>query len=120
MKKLLFAFTAAATLLLCGCKTQLVALTVNPPDARIIANGVEYTGRSPMFIDAPTGKQLAITAYKEGYRDKIYVVDYELSKLGQFEAATSIFILPAFGLLFDTAWQLKQNNITLELEPLGK
>ena len=61
---------------------------------------------------------MVITAYKDGYRDKIYVVDYSLSTLGKIEAWTSIFILPAIGLCFDNAWALNENNITLTLEPL--
>ena len=95
-----------------------MTLDVVPADARVIANGVEYNNKSPIFIEANTGKQLVITAYKDGYRDKIYVVDYSLSTLGKIEAWTSIFILPAIGLCFDNAWALNENNITLTLEPL--
>lgn len=109
---------AAAMLFMCGCRTQIVTLDVIPADARVIANGVAYDNKSPIFIEAPTGKQLAITAYKDGYRDNLYVIDYSLSKLGKIEAWTSIFIIPAFGLLFDNAWQLNENNITITLEPI--
>ena len=45
-------------------------------------------------------------------------VDYQLSTLGVIEACTSIFILPAFGLFADTAWELKENNVTLTLDPI--
>lgn len=107
-----------AAAFLCGCRTQIVTLDVIPADARVIANGVEYNNKSPIFIEASTGRQLLITAYKEGYRDKLYVIDYSLSTLGKIEAWTSIFILPAFGLLFDNAWTLKENNVTLILAPL--
>ena len=118
MKKMMVLGFAAALALLCGCRTQIVTLDVIPADARVIANGVEYNNKSPIFIEAETGKQLMITAYKDGYRDKIYAVDYTLSTLGKIEAWTSIFLFPAFGLLFDNAWTLKENNVTLTLEPL--
>jgi hypothetical protein len=119
MKKLTgIACLALAVVLLCGCRTQIVALDVIPADARVIANGVEYNNKAPIFIEASTSNQLLITAYKEGYRDKVYAIDYTLSTLGKIEACTSIFILPAFGLLFDSAWTLKENNVTLILDPV--
>ena len=119
MKKLTgIACLALAVVLLCGCRTQVVALDVIPADARVIANGVEYNNKSPIFIEASTSKQLLITAYKEGYRDKNYAIDYSLSTLGKIEACTSIFIFPAIGLLFDNAWTLNENNVTLILEPV--
>ena len=118
MKKIMLSGFAAALLFVCGCRTQIVTLDVVPADARVIANGVEYNNKSPIFIEANTGKQLVITAYKDGYRDKIYVVDYSLSTLGKIEAWTSIFILPAIGLCFDNAWALNENNLPLTLEPL--
>ena len=119
MKKLTgIACLALAVVLLCGCRTQIVALDVIPADARVIANGVEYNNKSPIFIEASTSKQLLITAYKEGYRDKVYAIDYSLSTLGKIEACTSIFIFPAFGLLFDNAWTLNENNVTLILDPV--
>ena len=119
MKKLTgIACLALAVVLLCGCRTQIVALDVIPADARVIANGVEYNNKSPIFIEASTSKQLLITAYKDGYRDKVYAIDYTLSTLGKIEACTSIFILPAFGLLFDNAWTLNENNVTLILDPV--
>ena len=112
MKKMsLIACLALAVTLLCGCRTQVVTLDVIPADARVIANGVEYNCKSPIFIETSTSQQLLITAYKEGYRDKVYAVDYSLSTLGKVEAWTSIFIFPAFGLLFDTAWTLDEKNI---------
>ena len=118
MKKMMFFGLAAVMTLICGCKTQIVTVDVIPADARVIANGVEYNCKSPIFIEANSAKQLTITAYKEGYRDKLYVVDYSLSTLGKIEAWTSIFILPAFGLLCDNAWALNENNVTLTLEPI--
>ena len=118
MKKMMILCFVAAVIFISGCRTQIVTLDVIPADARVIANGVEYDNKSPIFIEANTGKQLVITAYKEGYRDKIHVIDYSLSTLGKIEAWTSIFVLPAFGLLFDNAWTLNENNVTLTLEPL--
>lgn len=118
MKKMMLLGFTAAMMFMCGCRTQIVTLDVIPADARVIANGVEYNNKSPIFIEAATGKQLVITAYKDGYRDRIYAVDYSLSTLGKIEAWTSILVLPAVGLFFDTAWTLNENNITLTLEPL--
>jgi hypothetical protein len=60
-----------------------------------------------------------ITAYKEGYREKIHAIDYSLSTLGKIEACTCIFVLPVIGLFFDNAWELKENNVDLVLEPLS-
>ena len=118
MKKVLIFGISALALLLCGCRTQIVTVNVFPADATVIANGVEYRNKSPMFIEANTGKQLMITAYKEGYREKIHAIDYSLSTLGKIEACTCIFVLPVIGLFFDNAWELKENNVELVLEPL--
>ena len=118
MKKIMLFGIAAAAVLLTGCRTQIVTVDVVPADATVIANGVEYSNKSPIFIETSTSNQLLITAYKEGYRDKIYAIDYQLSTLGKIEAWTSIFVLPAFGLFADTAWELKENNVTLILEPV--
>lgn len=115
---MLLSLLAAMIWLATGCRSQIVTVDVIPADARVIANGVEYNNKSPIFIEASTSKQLLITAYKEGYRDKLYAIDYSLTTLGKIEACTMIFILPAFGLLFDNAWQLNQNNVTITLEPL--
>ena len=119
MKKVLIFGISALALLLCGCRTQIVTVSVFPADATVIANGVEYKNKSPMFIEANTGKQLMITAYKEGYREKIHAIDYSLSTLGKIEACTCIFVLPVIGLFFDNAWELKENNVELVLEPLS-
>ena len=118
MKKVLIFGISALALLLCGCRTQIVTVNVFPADATVIANGVEYRNKSPIFIEANTGKQLMITAYKEGYREKIHAIDYSLSTLGKIEACTCIFVLPVIGLFFDNAWELKENNVELVLEPL--
>lgn len=119
MKKVLIFGISALAMLLCGCRTQIVTVNVFPADATVIANGVEYKNKSPMFIEANTGKQLMITAYKEGYREKIHAIDYSLSTLGKIEACTCIFVLPVIGLFFDNAWELKENNVELVLEPLS-
>ena len=75
MKKILILGVSALVMLLCGCRTQIVTVNVFPADATVIANGVEYKNKSPMFIEANTGRQLMITAYKEGFREKIHAVD---------------------------------------------
>ena len=119
MKRTMFFGLASALLLLCGCRTQIITVDVAPSDATVIANGVEYRNNSPLFIETPTGKQLMITAYKEGYREKIYAIDYKLSTVGKIETITGCFLLlPFIGLCFDNAWELKENNVYLTLEPL--
>lgn len=120
MKKLLSAGMAAAMLAICGCRSQIVTVDVFPPDATVVANGVEYHNKSPMFIEACTGRPLLIIAYKEGYREKAYAIDYTLSTLGTIEAIGSILVLPAFGLCFDNAWELKESNVALTLEPVSE
>ena len=61
MKKMMILSFAAAVMFISGCRTQIVTLDVIPADARVIANGVEYDNKSPIFIEASTGKQLVIT-----------------------------------------------------------
>ena len=57
-------FTSACSFLARG--EQIIAVTVTPSDASVIANGVEYHMLSPMFIEVPTRDALLITAYKPG------------------------------------------------------
>lgn len=110
---------AAALFALCGCRTQIITVDVVPRDATVIANGVEYRNNSPIFVETPTGKQLMITAYKDGYRDQIYAIDYKLSTVGKIETITGCFLLvPFIGLCFDNAWELKETNVYLTLEPI--
>ena len=120
MKKLFSLGLAATLLVLCGCRSQIVTVDVTPSDAIVVANGVEYKNQSPMFIEACTGRPLLITAYKQGYREKSYAIDYKLSTLGTIEAIGSILILPAFGLCFDNAWELKESNVSLVLAPISE
>ena len=118
MKRMMYLGVVSALLLLCGCRTQIITVDVIPSDATVIANGVEYRNHSPLFIETPTGKQLMITAYKEGYRDQIYAIDYQLSTVGKIETITGCFLLvPFIGLCFDNAWELKETNVALTLEP---
>ena len=120
MKKMFFLGLIAVVLTVCGCRTQIITVNVVPSDATVLANGVEYRNGSPLFIETPTGKQLMITAYKEGYREQIYAIDYKLSTVGKIETITGCFILlPFIGLCFDNAWELKQNNVYLNLEPVS-
>ena len=63
-------FLASATVLLvlglgAGCSftnssRQIVALTIDPADARVIANGVEYHNISPQFIEAKRSRELLL------------------------------------------------------------
>lgn len=120
MKKLCSLGLAAALLAMCGCRSQIVTIDVTPSDATVVADGVEYKNHSPMYIEACTGRPLLITAYKQGYREKRYAIDYKLSTLGTIEAIGSILILPAIGLCFDNAWELKESNVTLVLAPISE
>ena len=120
MKKVFLLGLAAVVLTVCGCRTQIITVDVVPSDATVLANGVEYRNGSPLYIETPTGKQLMITAYKEGYRERIYAIDYKLSTVGKIETiAGCLLLLPFIGLCFDNAWELKQNNVFLTLEPLS-
>jgi len=120
MKKMMSLVMTAIVLTICGCRTQIITVDVAPADATVLANGVEYRNKSPLFVETPTGKQLMITAYKEGYRDKIYAIDYKLSTVGKIETITGCFLLlPFIGLCFDNAWELKENNVYLTLEPIS-
>lgn len=110
------AFTSACSFLARG--EQVIALTVTPSDASVIANGVEYHLLSPMFIEVPTRDALLITAYKPGYRTAFYAADSELSSTGKLDALGSILILPAAGLLTNGAWRFTESNIVLNLQPL--
>ena len=120
MKRILLLGLAAVLLTVCSCRTQIITVDVVPTDATVIANGVEYRNGSPLFVETPTGKQLMITAYKEGYREQIYAIDYKLSTVGKIETITGCFLLlPFIGLCFDNAWELKENNVYLTLEPVS-
>ena len=123
-------FLASATVLLvlglgAGCSftnssRQIVALTIDPADARVIANGVEYHNISPQFIEAKRSRELLLVVYKPGYREALYTVDYQLSDTGRIDAWGSIFILPFFGLFSEGAWELKENNICLFTRICGR
>ena len=124
MKYALLAFCAALVLSLCSACSflargeQIVAVTVTPADAYVIANGVEYHTLSPMYIEVPTRDALLITAYKPGYRTAYYAADSQLSSTGKFDALGSIFILPAAGLFSNGAWRFTESNIVINLQPL--
>ena len=97
---------------------QIVAVTVTPSDATVIANGAEYRMLSPMYLSVPTRDALLITAYKPGYRTAYYAADSELSSTGKLDALGSIFILPAAGLLSNGAWRFTESNVVINLQPL--
>jgi len=120
---LLAVFAALVMTLTSGCSffargEQIIALTVTPSDAAVIANGAEYHMLSPMFLSVPTKDALLITAYKPGYRTAYYAADSELSSTGKLDALGSIFILPAAGLLTNGAWRFTESNIVINLQPL--
>ena len=124
MKYALLAFCAALILSLCSACSflargkQIVAVTVTPADAYVIANGVEYHTLSPMFIEVPTRDALLITAYKPGYRTAYSAADSELSSTGKIDALGGIIILPAVGLFSNGAWRFTESNIRINLQPL--
>jgi len=124
MKYAILAFCAALVLSLCSACSflargeQIVAVTVTPSDAFVIANGVEYHTLSPMYLEVPTRDALLITAYKPGYRTVYYAADSELSSTGKLDALGAIFILPAAGLLTNGAWRFTESNIVINLQPL--
>ena len=112
----LLSFTSACSVLARG--KQVVAITVTPSDAAVIANGVEYHVLSPMYIEVPTRDALLVTAYKPGYRTAYYAADSELSSTGKLDALGSILILPSIGLLTNGAWRFTESNIVINLQPL--
>lgn len=121
--KFLVAILSAALVFASGCSLtnstlKLVTLTTDPVDCKVIANGVEYYNVSPQFIEVAPDRQMVISVYKPGYREGLYVVDYHLSSTGKIDAWSSILIFPMFGLLSKGAWELKENNIHIKLEPL--
>ena len=124
MKYLVSAFFAAFILAFAsGCSflargEQIVAVTVTPSDAYVIANGQEYHMLSPMFIEVPTRDALLIQAYKPGYRTAYYAADSELSSTGKIDALGGILILPAIGLFSNGAWRFTESNIVIDLQPL--
>lgn len=119
-------FAAAVCALACfaaGCSftnnsTQVISLTVIPADATVIANGVEYHNVSPQFLEVNPSRELLLIVYKPGFREKLYTVGTQLSSTGKIDAFGSIFVLPFFGLFANGAWELKETNIFIELEPL--
>lgn len=120
---LLTVFAALILTLASGCSffargEQIIAVTVTPSDAAVIANGAEYHMLSPMYMSVPTRDALLITAYKPGYRTAYYAADSELSSTGKLDALGSIFILPAAGLLTNGAWRFTESNVVINLQPL--
>ncbi len=126
MKTKLIASISVAALgisTLCGCsffnkKTQLITISSQPEDARIIINGTNYNNFSPQVIEVDNGEELFITLYREGYKTKYYAVSYHLSDTGKIDAWSSLLIFPIFGLCSDGAWELDENNFSFMLEPL--
>ncbi len=122
-KNIFLASLIAVSVMLSGCSFynrgyQIVTVTTDPDDATVIANGIQYPSRSPQFIETRTGREFLLSVYKPGYKESLYVVDYQLSSTGKIDAWSSILIFPMFGLFSNGAWELKENNIKIKLEPL--
>lgn len=121
-------FTVAVigtTVLLTGCsifnrKVELVAVTVKPNNASVVANGVNYSGPFPQFIEVDPSRQLMITVFKQGYQDQLYVVPSQLSSTGKIDAWASILLIPALGLFSNGAWEVTEHNLNFELQPLSE
>lgn len=124
VQKLIPFFTAGAILLGgSGCSytnrgPKLISLTILPADAYVIINGIEYHSVSPQFVEVNPNRTLLITAYKPGYKEAFYAVNNQLSTVGTIDAFGSIFLIPFLGLFSSGAWELKETNIKIELEPL--
>ncbi len=122
-KNLIFVFAVTIILLQGGCSytnrgAKFVTVTVKPADAYIIVNGVEYHHVSPQYIEVHPNRELMMTVYKPGYREKLYVVGNHLSTVGKVDAWGSIFIIPFIGLFSNGAWELDEKNINIVLDPL--
>lgn len=122
-KNIFLAGLIVGSVILSGCSFynrgyQIVTVTTDPDDATVIANGIQYPSRSPQFIETRTGREFLLSVYKPGYKESLYVVDYQLSSTGKIDAWSSILIFPMFGLFSNGAWELKENNIKIKLEPL--
>jgi len=116
----LLSMAAMTTVLLTGCswlnkKTQLITITTEPEGTRLIVNGVEYHQFSPQFVEVRPSRELIVTAFKHGYKEKYYVVQYELNTFGIIDA---ISIIGWPGLLSDGAYTLKETNIKIVLDEL--
>ncbi len=124
VQKLIPFFTAGAILLGgSGCSytnrgPKLISLTILPADAYVIINGIEYHCLSPQFVEVNPNRTLLITAYKPGYKEAFYAVNNQLSTVGTIDALGSIFLFPFLGLFSSGAWELKETNIKIQLEPL--
>lgn len=116
---------AVGLTLLCGCSIfnkgrQIITVTTDPPDSRLIINGVEYPASSPQFVEVYPSREVLITAYKPYYRTRLYVVDYHLNDTGKIDAWGGMLLFPLIGLMTNGAWELEENNIYLKLEPMNQ
>ncbi|MGE4564875.1 MAG: hypothetical protein AB7F32_08390 [Victivallaceae bacterium] len=114
---------AVGLAMLCGCSIfnkgrQIITVTTDPPDSRLIINGVEYPASSPQFVEVIPSREVLITAYKPYYRTRLYVVDYHLNDTGKVDAWGGMLLFPLIGLMTNGAWELEENNIYLKLEPM--
>ncbi len=122
--KLSTTLSAIALLFLTGCSlyqssTQTVAVTLIPPDASVVINGLRYTG-SPLYIELPRWREALLAGHHPEYHVTYYVIDSKMSTTGVIDACFSFLIIPYFGLCSGGAWELAENNVVLELVPLPK
>ncbi len=117
--------TAVGLVLLCGCSIfnkgrQIITITTDPPDTRLIVNGIEYPASSPQFVEVVPSREVLITAFKPYYRTRLYTVDYHLNDTGKIDAWSGMLLFPLIGLMTNGAWELEENNIYLKLEPMNQ
>lgn len=123
MNRFITLLVAAGLATLCGCSIfnkgrQIITVTTDPPDSRLIINGIEYPASSPQFVEVTPSREVLITAYKPYYRTRLYVVDYHLNDTGKIDAWGGMLLFPLIGLMTNGAWELEENNIYLKLEPM--
>lgn len=124
MKRALLHATVAAAALLCSAcsflnqDSRIVTVTLEPADSKMIINGIEYAAFSPQFVSVNSVRELLITVYKPGYKERFYAVGSQLSSTGKIDAWGSFLLFPAIGLFSDGAWELKERNIFIKLEKL--
>lgn len=119
MKKII-AVILAISVLISGCsafvpKTQTVTASCSEPDAILQINGGQtYTGQ--VKLDARRDKVFSYTCFKQGYYPAQKSVSYSISPTGVADFVGSmIFIIPVIGIFTPGAWDLDENNVTINM-----
>lgn len=119
MKKII-CLILALSILTSGCsafvpKTQAVNVSCSEADATMQINGGQtYPGQ--VRVDAQRDKPLSIACYKQGYYPAQKSVHSSLSGTGIADLLGSfIFILPIIGFFSPGAWDLDENEVTVNM-----